>query len=125
MNSKKKIQRILRREAFIAAISPEGNCYHEFATIPTIKPPRSLILRKSIIIADGWLIRVVRSRSFLDLISRQAEAWNVQGPDGYRQVSGFLDALEQVLLADEPEGQVSSRFIALQPLEYLRQSNDA
>lgn len=109
---KKKIQKILRRGEFIAAISPEGNCYHDFATIPTIKPPQLLMLRKKIIIADGWLIRISPTKSFLDLISRQTEAWNVQGSDGGQQLKGFLDALERIVLADETSVPMRQRFVA-------------
>jgi hypothetical protein len=93
----KKIRRILRRGEFIAAVSPEGSCYHDFATIPTIKPPQLLMVRKSIIMADGWLIRIVPTQSFIEFISRQLAGWQPQEPEDYKQLSGFLDALENVV----------------------------
>lgn len=70
------------------------------------------MLRKKIIIADGWLIRIAPTKSFLDLISRQTEAWNVQGSDGGQQLKGFLDALERIVLADETSVPMRQRFVA-------------
>ncbi len=107
---KNKIQRIIRRGEFIAAISPEGNCYHDFTTIPTIKPPKFLILRNRVIIADGWLIRIAPTRSFLDLISMQTEAWNVDGAEGRQQLQGFMDALERVVLAEAASAPMQQRI---------------
>ncbi len=91
---KKRIRKILRDGGpFIAAISPAGNIYQDHATLPTIKAPNFLMVKGPVILADGWVIRFMRTRSCLEFISRLVEGWNDQTPETKQRLNGFIEAL--------------------------------
>ena len=99
---KKRIRKILRDGGpSIAAISPAGNFYQDHATLPAIKPPNFLMVRGPVILADGWVICFMRTRSCLEFITRRMEAWNDKTPETKQQLDGFLEALQRLVLSEE------------------------
>lgn len=99
---KKRIRKILRDGGpFIAAISPAGNLYQDHATLPTIKAPNFLMVKGPVILADGWVIRFMPTRSCLEFLSRHLDAWNDKTPDTQQQLNGLIQALERIVLSEE------------------------
>jgi hypothetical protein len=86
-------------EEVVVAISPDGNLYYDYESIPCISRPRFLMLKEETIIADGWLIRISPTEEWMEFINRTCIDWKDWTKAGDIQLNGFLDALESMILA--------------------------
>lgn len=83
----------------VVAISPDGNLYYDYESIPCISRPRFLMLKEETIIADGWRIRISPTEEWMEFISNTCMGWKDWTKAGDIQLTGFLDALEAMILA--------------------------
>lgn len=87
-------------EEEVVAMSPNGNLYNDYESIPRISRPRFLMLKEETIIADGWLIQIACTEQCLEFIIRICSDWKDGTKDGLRQLNGFLDAVQTILVGE-------------------------
>ena len=78
----------------VVAISANYYIYEYYEDIPTISSPKFLMVKDKKIIIDGWLIRLLPRRDFLDFVLKMATSWNWTEGDAKNQLIGFIEDLE-------------------------------
>jgi len=86
-------------EEVVVAMSPDGDLYYDYETIPRISRPRFLMLKEETIIVDGWLIRISPTEEWMEFLNRTCMGWKDWTKAGDIQLTGFLDALEAMMVA--------------------------
>ncbi len=88
------------RDEEIIAMSPDADFYYDYESIPRLPAPRFLMLKEDTIIADGWLIQIACTEECLEFITRICSDWKDGSKDGLRQLNGFLDAVQTILVGE-------------------------
>lgn len=84
----------------IVAMSPDSDFYYDYETIPRLPAPRFLMIKEDTIIADGWLIQIACTEECLEYITKICSDWKDGTKDGRRQLNGFIDALQTILIGE-------------------------
>ena len=79
----------------VVAISHDGDFYFEYEDIPPIPSPSFLMVKEGTIVADRWIIEIRFRKSFLDFATGLCTQWNDHTDEGRRQLSAFVEAIEQ------------------------------
>jgi hypothetical protein len=82
------------------AVSPTGRVIRRDGFLPTLPPPKKIVVGRDALWVDGWVFSLKPiSKQTIHWLVNQVSAWCESDPseDSRAQIMGVLDAVEQVV----------------------------